>query len=506
MNLKKNVLVEGACRVATSLLALILVPVIIRHVGVAGYGTWAILLTVAQVLMLFQSAINGTLLWSLSKSFNDENKSEIKRLVGIGLTTNIIHIGIVLIVFFVLRSLLISFFKVPMEFAGIMIWVMLGSLLGGLIELTNAVVSGAQKMALSSSLRTLATFLQQIVSLLLLFKGYGLISLVIGFFCNQILCLVGGRWLVHRVAPHLKIRLCWPNAREIHQLRGYGASLVVGSISATLRAQLDRLVLAGAASLVWVGYYEIATRLCSLIFEFNRYFFMPLIPASAALQAQGKKLEINRLFTQFMTITGFATGIATVIIGGIHDRILLAWLGSVPAGAVLILYILLVSGFIQLILTGPGSAICRGIGKANVETQYLTVSLIINLILTLVLVKTMGFLGTVIASAIATLISSVYFCFFLHKSTSLPASESWRTLRNCCAVVASIAFLRFLILFVVPVPLHFSDRWHAVLWLFPLVILGMFIYSVLFLAFDAGDNQTIARLTRRIPLIKLKRA
>ena len=505
-SLKKNILVEAICRVATSLLALVLIPIIIRHVGVNGYGTWAVLMTISQVLLLFQSAITGTLLWSFSKAFNNRDEQIIQRLLGIGLTVNLIHFCGVFLVFLALRDWLFGIFKVPAMFMPIMLWVMAVAFVGGFVELTNTVVSGAQKMALSSSMRTAATFLQQIVSIAFLVQGYGLWALVIGFLANQILSLVGGRFLIRRVAPNLKMRFCWPTSQETAALRGYGGSLVVGCISATLRAQLDRLVLASFASLTWVGYYEIATRLCSLIFEFNRYFFMPLIPASAALHAQNKKAELNQLFTQFMTITGFATGMATVVVGGLHDRLMAAWIGSAPPEAILILCILLVSGFVQLILTGPGSAICRGIGEAKIETYYLTISLILNLILTIVLVKILGFIGTVIASAVATVVSGVCFCVVLHSRTSLPVSESWRTLRNCAAVLSSIALLRCLIVFVFPVSAQVTDRFHTFLGMLPLILLGMISYSILFVVFRAGDPKTIAFLPRRFAFLRFKRA
>jgi len=487
--LKKNIVAEASCRIGTSFLALLVIPVTIHKVGVEWYGVWEILATIAQIGCICQLPITGTMLWSLSRTQGHGDTAGMNRRFGIGLTANLLQCLLVLTVFTVIGHLFASAFQVPANAFRLMIYVVGATLVGGFSETLAAAISGAQRMALNSVMRSVGLVVQYSVSIVLVLSGFGLKGLAAGLVCNTLLTLVGSATIAHRVVPGLRVALLWPTKAEVHELWGYAASMMVGSISSTLRGQLDRLVLAHFASPSWVGYYGIANRLCNLIFEFNKYIYMPIIPAAAALHAQNNQPGLNRVFARFMTVTGIVTGTVTVVVAGLNERFLMVWIGNAPWQVQLLLALLISSGFLQLVLTGPGSAICRGIGRAGIETLYLSVSLVINLVLTIVLVATVGFIGTVIASAVATTVASIFF----HRKTELPLSETWRAVRNIMVVALTIATLHF-VSGLLPLP---PGRLHEILWLAPLTLFGVAMYLILFMVCKAGDPISLAPIRSR---------
>ena len=97
------------------------------------------------------------------------------------------------------------------------------------------------------------------------------------------------------------------------------------------------------------------------------------------------------------------------------------WMGAGFDRSILVVRLLAVGVAVNT-LKGGGVMIVRGVGKPVYETRYAIVCLILNIILSLVLVKPYGFAGIIIATPISAAIGSLYFIFSFHKlySISLP--------------------------------------------------------------------------------------
>ena len=86
-------------------------------------------------------------------------------------------------------------------------------------------------------------------------------------------------------------------------------------------------------------------------------------------------------------------------------------------------------------LTGPGTAICRGVGRVGIETTYLAFNLILNLVLTVSLVLIIGPIGTAVATGTTWAVSSILFLFVLHRN--LRSSDSGKPASGGTALLAA---------------------------------------------------------------------
>src|SRR4051794_31156419 len=71
-------------RVVTACLSLVVIPVLVSRLGVAGYGTWEALLALASLGAVFQFAISGTLVWRVSDAYGHGDVAEIRRVARLG--------------------------------------------------------------------------------------------------------------------------------------------------------------------------------------------------------------------------------------------------------------------------------------------------------------------------------------------------------------------------------------------------------------------------------------
>ena len=206
----------------------------------------------------------------------------------------------------------------------------------------------------------------------------------------------------------------------------YSGLLTLGSVAAALRDQTDKIILASLASPTWVGYYGIAARLSGLVMEIIRFFYLPILTAVGALNAMGDWDGVRRLYSRLMAIVSIVTGVVVVVVAGLADRLVVLWIGHPIPQVTLLLWLLITGSATAAMLTGPGTAICRGCGRVGIETTYLAFNLVLNLVLTVSLVLVIGPVGTAVATGSTWALSSMLFLFVLHKRLDLPVEASRR--------------------------------------------------------------------------------
>jgi O-antigen/teichoic acid export membrane protein len=230
----------------------------------------------------------------------------------------------------------------------------------------------------------------------------------------------------------------------------YAGFILLGTLSIVFRDQADKIILSSVASPAWAGYYGIAARLAGIVAIVCTFLYIPTIAVSGALFANNDWPGIRGIYDDVITMMSYLAGLIVVIIAGLHDRIVYLWFGKLIPEVGGILYLLLIGIGTAVILTGAGSSVCRGIGKVRVETLYIIVGLILNILMKIVLVPIIGAIGTVISSAVSWALASVIFILFLHKFTELPPAASMKAVKTMIIVVACVLFARA-IAFVFPV-------------------------------------------------------
>jgi O-antigen/teichoic acid export membrane protein len=418
-----------ATRVATACLSLATLPVVISRLGIANYGIWEALLAFATLSGLFQTAVSGTLVWRMSEAYGRGDHAEIGRLARVGAG---IWLALLLALWpaaWFLREPIVRFLGVSPEtvpLAAAMFPVVAAfTLLGGACETLEAIVSGSQRTGLVNVVGAAAQALNYSVVIALTLMGHGLWSLVAGQGVGVATRLAGAAAAARfsfgpfSLAPLAPTAVDWTHGR-------YAGFLMIGSVAAGLRGQTDKIVLASLASPQWVGYYGIAARLSGLVMEVIAFVYVPILTAVGALNAMGDWEGVRRMYTRLMSTISLLTGLIVVLVAGLADRLVVLWLGHPIPEVTLLLWLLMIGNTTAVILTGPGTAICRGCGRAGIETTYLAVNLVLNLGLTIALVMLIGPIGTAVATGVTWAVSSVLFLFVLHRRLDLPVAASRR--------------------------------------------------------------------------------
>jgi O-antigen/teichoic acid export membrane protein len=481
----KNSAIGLVCRILSVAATLCLVPFVVSRVGIAGYGMWETIVSLTGILYLMQSVMSGTLLWWMSQAYGRSDLITLQRASGIGMT----YITVVALVSFPLACLgaeyLLPLFKAPAvvqrEIVQILpVSVALFALAGG-NEILVALAGASQQMGRALIIQTVARMGQYAIACAGLLAGYGLRSMVVGQGVGSIICMVLLIRFLRRLYPTLHFLPLIPTREELRLLYRYMGFMTISGVATVLREQLDKLILAAWATPAWVGYYAIATRLATLILDFNRFFYPHLLTAAGALAARNEWGEVRRLYLKVESSVAICTGFICLLVVGGYDRLLVIWLGSAPPEIETILFLLVLGNSAAVLLTGPPLALCRGVGKIGIETTYLTVSLVLNLGGTLLLVPLMGPLGTVYASTGTALVGGILFLWLFHRNMPMPVSA----VRNALFAYSIALLITGMVRAVFSLTTLPPDRWGALVSYVVLLLPASMVYMLALFAVNS---------------------
>jgi O-antigen/teichoic acid export membrane protein len=447
--LLKNSAAIFVCRVLAILAALVSVPVVIRAIGFQGYGVWESLLALSVLAAVPQNIVGGTLLWKMSVAFGAGERHELVRFARIGIFVTAVYVSLAAPLMLWCSPALVRLLRVPFVHriaAERILPVMLGTiLLGGVCESLAAIMRGSQRAGWAIAIQTGAAILNAGVTITCLSLGRGLYSLLAGYVTAFAVTVVVSYIVAKRLCPDLTLLPALPRASDLRSARKYAACLLLGSASSSLRTETDKLILATFASTIWVGYYAIAARIASLVMETSNFFVVPAIAAVGSLHGQGDEAGIRKLYSRLMILVPVGIGAVVAMVAASGKEIMVLWIRTYEPHVEPILMLLLCGCAAAVLLTGPGACVCKGIGRIEVETMYIAVCLVVNLGLTIVLVASLGAMGTVIATAVSWVAGSLYFIYVFDQYLNFSFRESVGALKCLLAIVPVVLLHRWMV-------------------------------------------------------------
>ena len=499
---QRQILINSAaiviCRVSLALVNILAVPFIIKYLGISGFGSWETIYSVAAIFMVLAQGLLGTTMnWRMSISYGQGNIAYIRRLARIASIVPYFLLLLVGPIIWLFRNPLIHWLNLPeaMTSPALIIFpaVVGFMLLYGLFEIWGAVLTAFQQAGLTAVLQTGARIMYYFGAVAGLMMGARLWGLFIAFALSIILSLAGTYLAARHKCSRLSLLPVFPSRDESRSLLRYASLMIVGTAAWAVRTCLIKILLAALESAEWVGFFSIASLLAVAVYEACSFFLMPTIAAVGALYGQNDWGGIKKIYGNMMVIIAFFSGMSCILVLGFYDRIMIFWMGRLIPQVVPILILLVIGNTIAVILTGAGTAVCRGIGRVEIETRYMLLGLVLNALLIILLMTKMGGIGIVIAGSLSWALSAVYFQFILHRKLDLPFSASLGG-ASSLPVVAFIIIGARLLLSRIPLPTRRLTALRDIFIFGTMALVGYFCLMLI----NPTFRQLAASTTRRI--------
>lgn len=258
--------------------------------------------------------------------------------------------------------------------------------------------------------------------------GYGIVMLAILSVGVDLLGYIALLILASRLSPWLKVRRRHFAYSKMRELIGFGIYAFISQIAGTIKFRLDNIIIASTIGLAPVTHFNIATKL-------NGYFFGALnsmVPAPTSLYAnylgRGEMQQIRDkylILSRIKTILGIL-GMGAVII--FARPFITLWVGPQYLDAFLPLVVIM-GGRLMSATLSPAIGVIYALARQKF-TAYLNLGeALVNLALSLLLVRDYGILGVALGTAIPMLATRLTIMpVFICRIMNLPISRFVRNL------------------------------------------------------------------------------
>lgn len=385
-----------------------------------GYGAWEAIYAVSILMGVFQSTMGGVLLWRFSQAFGRQSHQEMQRVVSYGLFTAILMFLFMTPLAWLLRERIAESLQIPAGFrqtATIAIPCIVGCMsFGAMGEVFAAILSGSQRAGIANMLVATGNLVNNLVSLIALTTGLGFWSLVIGYGVGVLFTVTAVFFVSRKFLGEFHLVPRPPPIDELRRSRHYVGFMLMHGAAVAFRDQLDKLVIAAFSTTASTAQFSLAARLAGFVPLVCGFIYTPVIAAAGALHSRGDEAGLKRLYLDTTVIVGVLVGFCSVILASLGDRLIVLWVGHADPQVTDLLRILLVGSTTAVLLTGAGTAMCKGVGMVRMEGIYILVMLALNCVLKPLLIRAIGSSGTVIASSLSWALSSILFASLLHKA------------------------------------------------------------------------------------------
>ena len=396
-------------------------PLILRKIGLGGYGTWAVFLAINALTSLADLGLVGTLSKFVAEYHAQRDFPALHRALNSGLALFLLLAALIGTTLWIatprLQSLLFRGSTVaPAELVVLFRLFLIVIAANILILLFSSVTTGLQRLDLTNMISAANVFLNAIFSATLLLAGFGLRALVYGYAVSAIITVAIYLIAVRRLLPHVAINPLHFDWQEARKMFGFSFRLYVTQAAVAVHNQIEKVFLALLIGVTPVGWYDIASDVALKVRGAIGFVLSPVLPAASELSALGDETRIRELYFRTHKYLALLGVPAVCFVAGISHRFVELWIGRNLEMIAFPLSVLVVVSFINLV-TGPGFLIFAGRGHLAPGVKSAVLGIVVNVILSLGLIYKYGFAGAVLGTSAALVLASAYFLTVFHRST-----------------------------------------------------------------------------------------
>lgn len=403
--------------------SLISLPIVLSHVGPAGYGVWTIGLAFILYLSVADTGFGPAVQRWTALAKGQGRRRDAARLLWTTLALYGAFGLLSLAAMMLLAAPITDLFDFPtalhedsvamLRLVGVVLLVtMLAAAIGNVMQGLERFLA----IGVSTLLGALA-YLGAVIALLA--AGRGIVGLAEAALVQQSVALAGRVVAVRDViavsAPSL---MRWVQLRE---LAIFSAKLQASVFSWLINSQSDKIVMGLVASAATVGQLGIASQVADAGRLVAGAALAPIISSLAVAVAAADPERLSQYFAWTHRLWLEVIGGATVIGLAVLYPLLRAWLGD-GYGEAAILGTFLVAGMGAALLSGTAVAYLRAVGRPGLEGKYGLLMVGLNIVFTVPLAIAFGPVGVVAGTLAAYMLAASW---LLHRF-SIEAPETFR--------------------------------------------------------------------------------
>lgn len=406
--LKKNVFYLSLEKGINGCITIVLMPIIIRSIGIDNYGLWGILLGILGYLQFLDLGVSSSLERYVAFYHAQKDPLSLQKLLATSLTylllvSTVILIGVLIFGNAFMRLIIKD--SLPIDIANILLIAFPAVFFNIITVVFMSIIRGLQRFEISSKIQITGKIIFA-CSLIILFHFFtNIFALLIAFSIQSFIVFLFYAIISKKVLPSFSPFKGPLSFSKLKELITFGYKIQISSLAFLVTQHFDKILLSSFFGLTYAGYYEAATRIIFAIRDIPLFLSSVLMPRISELFSQKNHDEIKVVYvktSQQLALFSFFLMILTLFQG---NAILSLLFNSAPAPfSLLVFNVLAIAGFWHVI-TSASTYIARGLGKTYIEMIAAFVTLFINILASLILLHFFSYNGVVFGTAVALFIS-----------------------------------------------------------------------------------------------------
>jgi O-antigen/teichoic acid export membrane protein len=407
----KNVASSWAGLAVNISVGFFLSPFILHHLGDAAFGLWVLIFSLTGYYGLFDFGIRSSLVRYVSKFQAINDKDQIARLINTSLFSYTL-LGLFLLIPTVVGQFYVDrLFHIPPGYGhqARILFLMVGTCLalGFPLGIAGGVLEGLQRFYLLNWTNIVSTLIRAVLIILALRHGYGLITVAL---ITMALPLMTSAAQVAAVQHYLPIPFGWHyvSRESFKQVANYGAVTFMIMIAFRLRFKTDAVIIGSFLSMSAITYFSIGGRLVDYAGEVVNSLAQIFTPMSSHFHAAGDYDQLRKIFisgNRACALLMFPLCVSLVILG---KSVIEAWVGPQYVSSYVVLLILLIPATLYNAQT-TSNRILFGMSLHTSLAVVVLLEGVVNIVLSVALVRRFGIVGDAIGTAIPMLLTSLFF-------------------------------------------------------------------------------------------------
>ena len=386
------------------------VPIVIAHLGLAGYGIWSIVMTTAAYMRFGSVGIKSAFQKYVAEATGTGDYETANKLLSTGCAIMAVLSVVGLIPIALFSKQLAGAAGVPGPFlssaAGsisVLAIIMLLSNIGAVFE---AIVMGGHRIDLARNLTTFFTIAEAGAILVLLHFGYGLFSMAAVMAASELGFVTCCYLVSRRIVQEIRLKLQYVTRAVLYELVRFAGSYQLVNILEVLYAAILPVTILRAFGADASGVYALVTRLVSAAVTLTDAFLLPVLSGGALLYASGSAEEMRRLICKSFKVTLGLTLLPLMLTAAFGTTIVFAWTGQVDPLFGISLRLVCVAALFQS-LSLLELVLYRVTGRALMDNVRQALRIVILLGIA-VFARKLGFTGVLWGLAVAELMGMLF--------------------------------------------------------------------------------------------------
>jgi len=380
-------------------------PFTIHKLGDDGYGTWNLINSITGYLGLLVLGVPMASVRYFAQHVTTGDEAKLNEAIASCTALYLVLGAIALVVGGGLYFFFTHTYSIPTTIRGDARWayalVVLFVSLGFIGLLPNGILAAYDDFVPRNVVRLWGVVLRLVLTFALLALNASLTMLAL----VQLACLIfdfGSCWvLIRRRHPGARLGLAAFNWKMTRSIFAFSLYVLVLTAGIRLSFETDSLVIGAFQNVSSIPYFTVANSFIIYLMEFILAIAAVVMPAATRLKTRGQHAELREVFLKWSKIAFSVTLVAGLFLMVLGPRFIAWWIDPSferPAGQVL--RILMISNLVFLPVRGVALPILMGLGKPGLPTVGFLVAGVVNLGLSILLVRPLGLAGVALGTAI----------------------------------------------------------------------------------------------------------